>query len=189
MMNPMTLLRQNLEKERPLRAFTLVETLVAITIVLTAITGPLYVVQQSLSASRHAREQLVASSLAQEGVEFVRAIRDSNYIYNMTTGGARAWFAGLDGTAGSSGTYANCITGDCVIDSTQNTVSRTVAPLYLSTTGLYNQAGAGTATGFTRTVRLTAVSVDEMAIVVTVSWISKGQTRSVVLNEHLYNWL
>lgn len=177
----------------PMRGFTLVETLVAITVVVTAMVGPLYAVQQSLNASRTAREQLIASSLAQEGVEYVRAIRDSNYLYFLRTGGARSWLAGLDGTGGS----VNCITATCVIDPTQdmqNAVTRTStpSPLYLSSTNLYTQvAVVPTPTKYTRTVLLTPVSgsVTEMTVTVVVSWTTKNQTRNVTITERLHNWL
>ena len=110
------------------RGFTLVETLVAITIIALAIVGPLYAVQQSLNVSRVSRDQLVASALAQEAVEYVRSIRDGNYLYNLRTGAARSWLYGIDGTAGST----NCSIARCVVDPTQNTVSRSISPLRTS---------------------------------------------------------
>lgn len=173
------------------KGFTLVETLVAITVVVMAIVGPLYVVQQSLNVSRSARDQLVASSLAQEGVEFVRGARDSNYIRNLASPGSRTWLAGFDGTVGGTATYADCIAADCVIDATQNTVSRTITPLYLSATGLYNQAGSGTQTAYTRRIRLTAVpgSATEMTLTVTVTWTTRGVPYTITLTERLHNWL
>jgi prepilin-type N-terminal cleavage/methylation domain-containing protein len=169
----------------PMRGFTLVETLVAITVVVTAMVGPLYAVQQSLNASRTAREQLIASSLAQEGVEYVRSIRDNNYLFVLRTSSPRSWLFGLDGTGGS----VDCISATCVIDPTQNTVSRTVGPLYLSSTNLYNQASSGTITKYTRTVQLTPVSSTEMTLTVIVTWTSKNQTRNVTITERLHNWL
>lgn len=173
------------------RGFTLVETLVAITVIATAITGPLYAVQQSLNASRSARDQLIASSLAQEGVEFVRNMRDGNSLRNMQAPGSRNWLSTFDGTAGGAASYANCITAPCVIDATQYTVSRTITPLYLSATNLYNQQQSGTATPFTRTVLLTAVagSVTEMTVTVTVSWSTKNVPYTVTITERLHNWL
>lgn len=171
-----------------MRGFTLVETLVAITVVVTAMVGPLYAVQQSLNASRTAREQLIASSLAQEGVEYVRTIRDSNYLYVLRTSSPRSWLFGFDGTGGSE----NCITAACVIDPTQNTVSRSVGPLYLSPTNLYTQVAiVPTPTKYTRTVLLTPVSgsVTEMTLTVIVTWTSKNQTRNVTITERLHNWL
>lgn len=170
----------------PMRGFTLVETLVAITVVVTAMVGPLYAVQQSLNASRTAREQLIASSLAQEGVEYVRAKRDSNYLFVLRTGSTRSWLYGLDGTGGS----VNCTSATCVIDPTQLTVSRTIGPLYLSPTNLYTQvAVVPTPTKYTRTVLLTPVSVSEMTVTVIVTWTTKNQTRNVTITERLHNWL
>lgn len=173
------------------RGFTLVETLVAITIIAVAIIGPLYAVQQALNASRVARDVLIASSLAQEGVEYVRAVRDGNYITNLISPGSRNWLSGFDGTAGGTATYANCITADCVVDPTQNTISRTITALYLSSAGLYNQQASGQATKFTRRVRLTAVpgSTTEMVVTVTVSWSVLGQTQTVTVTDRLHNWL
>ena len=174
-------------RSAPLRAFTLVETLVAITVILTALVGPLYAVQQSLAVSRAARDQLVASSLAQEAVEYVRYVRDSNFLNVLKNGSANSWMHGLDGTGGST----NCMSAPCVIDPTQATVSRTITPLYLSATGLYNQAGSGTVTRFTRTVQLAQVagSPAEMTVTVTVTWTQLGQSRTVTVVDRLHNWL
>lgn len=171
-----------------MRGFTLVETLVAITVIVTAMVGPLYAVQQALNASRSARDQLVASSLAQEGVEYVLGMRDSNYLYLLANpGSSRSWLYGVDGTGGST----NCITAACVVDPTQNTVSRTIAPLYLSATNLYNQAGSGAQTLYTRKVQLSTVSgsATEMIVTVTVTWTAKNQTRNVTITERFHNWL
>lgn len=174
------------------RGFTLVETLVAITVIMTAIAGPLYAMQQTLKMSQSSRDQLVASSLAQEGVEFVRAIRDNNYLYNnylyvIGTGQERSWLFGIDGTDSST----NCITANCVVDPTQNVVSRTIEPLYLSTTGLYNQKATGAVTPFTRTVRITRIggTMTEVSVVVQVSWESRGTAQNVTITDHLHDWL
>ena len=52
--------------------FTLIEMLVGITILLVAVIGPLYTAFQGVSLSLLARDQITASFLAQEGIEFVR---------------------------------------------------------------------------------------------------------------------
>ena len=57
------------EKEHP---FTLVETLIAISIVTIAISGPMLSASRALIAANIARDQLTASYLAQEGIEYVR---------------------------------------------------------------------------------------------------------------------
>jgi type II secretory pathway pseudopilin PulG len=60
--------------------FTLVETLVAITILMIAIAGPLTVAEKGLSAVIYARDQLMASYLAQDAMESIKNIVDTNEI-------------------------------------------------------------------------------------------------------------
>lgn len=181
----------------PVRAFTLVETMVAIAIIAISIVGPLYALEKGVIASYAARDKLAASALAQEGVEYVHGIRDSNYLYNL---GApivpRSWLYGLDGTGGP-----NCVNGGaCVIDAITptNTVTAcsspsTCPPLRLSAAGVYTQAsnGSNVASKFTRTVALTSVGSDgrEMKVTVTVKWKTGLVNYSVSVSENLQNWL
>lgn len=165
------------------RGFTLVETLVAITILMIAIVGPFYSLQQAITASQVSRDNLIASSLAQEGVEYVYFIRNSNYL------AGRAWDAGLSSCQGSRG---------CMVDPTQNTISQCAtgswpaggcAALRLSPTGLYTQSGSYPTTRFTRKVEVQTVSATQMKVVVTVLWSTNRANYSIVLTEDLYNWL
>lgn len=168
------------------RGFTLVETLVAITIIATALVGPFYAVQQALNASRNARDQLIATSLAQEGIEYVRSIRDSNYLYNIANVTPRSWLYRLDGTGGSDCLDAPAV---CVVDPVEDTVSTNITSLYLNTDDVYTQQSEGTLTVFRRTVQLTTVSATEVQVSVTVTWTTKGQARSSTVSENLNNWL
>ena len=177
----------------PSRGFTLVETMVAVAIVGIAIVGPLYTVQKGVVAAYVARDRLVASSLAQEGAEYVHAIRDNNFLYNIANPGSpRSWLYGLNGAGGSTdctGTYG------CRVDPPQNTVTvctATCSPLNLSSAGIYNHqalSGGNVATKFTRTVTLTAVSTTEAKVTVTVTWVTVGVPYSVTVTENLQNWL
>ena len=60
---------------------TLIETLVAITILTVAIVSPMSLTMQSLSASYYARDQVIAFNLAQEAIESLRARRDANILH------------------------------------------------------------------------------------------------------------
>jgi len=175
------------------RGFTLVETLIAITILTTAIVGPFAVAQGVLATSYTARDQLIASSLAQEGVEYVRYIRDSNFLTNYH-GGAVTWLNGLDGTNGPN-CYYQSSTKSCVIDAGAQTVqqcaSNTCAelPLYVNSANRYTETVVANQTErFTRVVQLRAISAHETQVIVTVSWNNHG-AHSVQINDDLQNWL
>ncbi len=173
-----------------MRGFTLVETLVAITVIATAMVVPLYSVQQSLNISRVARDQLIASSLAQEGIEYVREMRDSNYITNASAPGSRTWLAGIDGTQGGTQESANCQSPNvCYIDFRANEVTRNGGVLYLDSNNLYNQENQGLPTVFRRTLTYTSISATEVNLVVTVSWTTKGMPYTFTISERLHDWL
>jgi prepilin-type N-terminal cleavage/methylation domain-containing protein len=58
------------------KGFTLVETLVAVTILLLVITGPLTISMSTARSTEFASEQVVAFFLAQEGAELAQKARD-----------------------------------------------------------------------------------------------------------------
>jgi prepilin-type N-terminal cleavage/methylation domain-containing protein len=165
--------------------FTLVETLVAISILMISIVGPMYSIYRALQATYISRDELAATGLAQEGAEYVRNVRDSNYL--ATLGGtATPWLQNL----------SNCQTiNGCTVDtftrysSTPQACSTVCTPLYINVGGQYTQQVGGTKTHFTRTVTITNPTSIEAIVNVKVSWITNHVTYSVIVNEHLYNWL
>lgn len=59
-----------------LKAFTLVEALVAISILMIAIASPMTLAQKGLSTATLSKDQMIASFLAQDAIEAVKNIRD-----------------------------------------------------------------------------------------------------------------
>ncbi len=182
------------------KGFTLVETMVAVTVLAIALVGPFTAVQHALSASYVARDELIASSLAQEGMEYVRSIRDNNYLNGRTWMDDLSTFTNCFGINPSGYCTVDPTRGDIHTDSTQNPAMvgygniNNVPPLYLSTIGLYNQQNIGTKTRFTRSVRITCLggscaTATEVQVVVTVSWISARQSYSVTVTDNLRDWL
>lgn len=179
---------------RSLPGFTLVETLIAITILMTAIVGPFTVAQGVLATSYTARDQLIASSLAQEGVEYVRYIRDSNFLSTIH-GTTVTWLNGLDGNNGPNCYYQSSLKS-CAIDpggvtTVQQCTNNTCAelPLYINSANRYTLTPVVNQTArFTRIVQLRALSARETQVIVTVTWNSHG-AHSVQIVDDLQNWL
>ncbi|MDP2593887.1 MAG: type II secretion system protein [bacterium] len=183
--------------------FTLVETLVAVTILTIAVVAPLYVANRAIVSSQIARDQLVASYLAQEGIEYVRTMRDHEFLVAYRAGGATisddAWDAFISGS--SSGSIASCITTTCTLDpakpmGTGSGLALTpcsdsaCGPLYLSN-GVYTQQSnipGSSVTPFTRTVQATLASGNDMRIVSMVRWTSRGTLYTVSIYDHLVPW-
>ncbi len=189
------------------KGFTLVETLVAISIVMITLVGPFQAVEHALSASYISRDELIGSSLAQEAVEYVLNLRDNNYLWNNANpGNLRSWTYGFDGTSGTP----NCVTpNQCVVDPFQSTVvscpggSCATLPLYIASSGasqpyLYNQSTTGVPSRFTRSIQLcyiqsngscTAALSNEAKLTVTVTWSTANQPHTTTVTEYLENWL
>lgn len=172
------------------QGFTLVETLVAIAILMIAIVGPYYSVQQAITASYVSRDSLIATSLAQEGAEYIYFIRDNNYLATPSN----LWTQGMDNCLVSMHPYG------CTVDPSQTLPANALAyctssvcpALNLNTTsGIYTQAAGSPATKFTRTVKVTAVPShpEEMIITSQVSWTTNHSSYTTTVTENIYNWL
>src|SRR3989344_2234390 len=60
-----------------MKGFTLIETLIAVLLLSTAITGPLTIASKGLTVTLVAKDQFIAFYLAQDAMEQVRFLRDS----------------------------------------------------------------------------------------------------------------
>ncbi|MBX9765608.1 hypothetical protein K2X83_03130 [Patescibacteria group bacterium] len=166
------------------RGFTLIETFVASAILLVSLAGPLSIAAQALRTSYYARDQVTAFYLAQEGLEYVRAKRDQNYLASP----AQPWMTGL-----MTGEQICTAPAVCNVDFPNFThlvcVGGVCAPLRINQdTFLFNTA-LGNPSLYTRKLTLTQVSADEVNAKVTISWVSAGINRAFTISENFFNWL
>ena len=188
-----------------MKGFTLIEAMVAVTILTFAVAGPLFSAGRAIVAAETARDQLIASYLAQEGIEYVRAMRDNEYLAAYQAGGAsvssNAWNSFL--TGGNAGSITQCRATTCILDpaaqggmgtgsgfSLQPCSGSSCTPLFLAN-GIYTQQSGITGavqTPFTRTIQSVAVSAYDERIVSTVSWSFHEVPYSVTITDHLTPW-
>lgn len=158
------------------KGFTLIEVLAAMFIMLMGAVGVFGLIARTVTFNSSVNSQLVASYLAQEGLEIVRNMRDANFLA-IHKGAGGQWNAGLTSCEAGCGADYN----DVALGSFQDT------PLKLSN-GLYTY-DAGTDTIFTRKIAIDSATTDLLRVSVDVSWQDKGNTRRVLGATELYNWL
>lgn len=178
--------------------FTLIETLIAISLLMIAIVAPMSLAEQSLMSAYYARDQITASYLAQEGIEAVRAVRDGNILqealWNSSSSGSPPdLFAGIPiggyftiDAHTNPPTLAACSSNPC---STSESTLRTDGELY-------GYDSTWTPTNFQRVASATVVRYDsnnipqEIRVTVTVTWRTGSyQTRSIALSDNFYRWV
>lgn len=168
------------DNTKPRKGFTLIETLVAIAILLIAVVGPMSVIGGSLSQTSTIRDQSIAINLAQEGVEVVRQKRDSNMI-NAWGGGGATWSDGI--IAGYN--TVNSVSGG-ILFSCSGTCTINQQLVYQDAAGWYSQGSGGIPTKFNRVVRISDISSMEKGILSEVTWSIGGTLKSVKVEESIF---
>lgn len=178
------------EKNNYKKAFSLLETLVAIAVLMIAIIAPIGLASRSIRASVLTRDTFIASFLAAEAIEFVRNARDENVI------NGDFWLQDL---------LPDCASWDdgCTIDVTQLGIGNSIqdctpflpnpcpAVKYHDSnappgTAYRYQHQNGDDTKFIRTVRIADLEVsNDAAVEVTVEW---DGAHSLVLQENIFPW-
>lgn len=104
-----------------LKGFTIIESLVAVSVLMIAVTGPLALAARGLSYSQYAKDQITAFYLASEAIEAVKNIRDANMIdpQDDGNGNKKDW---LGRALNGSGGFSKCdnINNPCYFDVWKN---------------------------------------------------------------------
>ncbi len=166
------------------RGFTLLEVLIALFVFTIGILGAFLWISRTTSLAATPGRQLVATYLAQEALEIVRNIRDTNFleIQAIQAGFPIDWREGLLGCETETG---------CEADYDDSILTAATGPLrllLLDSNGYYNY-DSGNETLFTRKITVTPQEDDKVEIVAEVSWQEKGINHKRTAATELYNWL
>lgn len=172
------------------KGFTLVETLVAVSILLGAIITPMVIASQGIAITTYARDQVIAAYLAQDAVEYIIAKKKQNTFDSVINESPTIWLNGLYQCEGPEG---------CTIDTTlalgtSNNASQCsggVCPAlnYNTVTGAYgHQSGADwISSRFTRKIYgFVLDNPSEAVLVVIISWKNGATQRSFTLKTNIY---
>ena len=173
------------------RGFTLIESLVALSILALAIVGPLSLASTALSAAQISRDQLVAFYLAQEGLEVIRNQRDTNRLNGAIWTNSWMLCSGLAPCAvlvdGSKDNVLERIR-TCSPPTLAQCLNQSSSALhYLTGEKLYTHS-QGDPTDFKRAIELEKIGNEDTEYKLTskVTWVMKGgRERNVILIEYI----
>ncbi len=188
--------------------FTIVEVLISLTIFSIAVAGVITVAVQGNLNVNAARNRVTASYLADEGIELMRALRDTavvsagvgsedagwNNFVSMVVSDSLICSPGIPCDIDPTDLFSS--TDTAFPNSTSIVACSTAAPyagfcplVYNASSGYYtDRTTDADLSGFSRS--LTAVQATPNAVLITskVQWPEGTITRSVTQSETLYNW-
>jgi Tfp pilus assembly protein PilV len=180
-----------LSKDHKKTGFTLVEALVAVSILMVAVVSPMSIAQRGLTSAIYSKDQMTASFLVQDALEFIKNRRDQVGLSNQqNTNSVIGDWLNLDAV------LKNCINMVCDVDTANSiTVNGTIPPLKMVKNNdvfmYYGHPNDNSIDSrFTRTITITWPAVaggntDEALVDVKVSW-DGGQ--SVEMSDYIYNY-
>jgi type II secretory pathway pseudopilin PulG len=172
------------------RGFTIVETLIAITILMIAIAGPLVVATKGLTSAAVSKNQMIASYLAQESMEVIKSVRYNNDV------GTTAWLTGFQDCRQEIGNFCDAasISDNDPAPSFNLTCSSGTprgCEIYYDTDTGYNHLDEGYKTAFRRYFQLenndTPGEADEKIVHVYVEWEEGRVPYQIHLTSQLIN--
>jgi len=160
----------------------LLEMITALSVILTGVLSIISLAMSQSQAYQDATYRLVASSLAWEGIEAVRSIRDSNWLSSSSN-----WDAGLV-SGGEDVTATPILGGDSwSLDWVPNDIGKPETQIFYNN-GLYTHESSSVSLPYYRLIKVNSEGVDKKDVVSEVRWQERGRWHSVEVEEWLYNW-
>jgi len=157
---------------------SILEVVIAMMIITMGMVGVLSLVIKNVEAQYINKNVLMASGLAQEGLELVRNARDLNW---LTLG--NAWNQDIVG----DGTYVMDYEGLTSINTAINSIDEAGARLYIDDNGFYTHAETASSTNFYRLITV----VDQggyLDIKCAIRWKDGVRDHNYTAETYLYNW-
>lgn len=154
--------------------FTLMEIIVAVAVIAIALGASIALISFSVSGIITGKSKIIATNLAQEGLEIVRNIRDSNWVsYKRSPDN---WREGL-----GQGNWR-------VQYNRTELLYAASTPLRVNSAGFY-QYDQGTDSLFYRRINIQHIGDNQIKVTAQITWQEKGRSQSIVVEDRLYNWL
>ena len=159
-------------QDKSSKGFTLLEMIFTIFILTVGIVGIYGAITRMISQSADVSDRLIASYLAQEGIEITRNLRDGN------------WLEGVDWDTGIDDAVIDCSAGcEADFNETSEMIAYADRFLYFNANGFYSYTGADQ-TKYKRKIIVTNLTATSVSVKVEVYWDDK----TLSVEERLHNW-
>jgi len=183
------------------KGFSLVEMLVAISILFIATTPALFLASQGTSTMVYSKNAVTAKFLAEEGMEYMNNQRDSNLLkIGLGQSLAGGWIDRIHDRCSltefstscrvdphSPGSIVACATNDADCDVLR--IYNAPPDTNQETKYSHNQSPGWTVSIFRRNVTTVLVTPNEIEVTVTVRWMDKNQPKTFELKQNFFNLL
>ncbi|MFC1686560.1 hypothetical protein ACFLZS_01365 [Patescibacteria group bacterium] len=173
------ILRQN-------KGQSLVETLIAIGVIVVGLVGVMALVVSAVAAGRISKEIVTATNLGREGIEVVREIRDSNWMQEESwtkeiIGGGNVRYARANFNAKKNQWELESATSTDLFDNEYK--------LYFS--DYYSHDSSGDETSYYRMIEIQKdiAEADQLIIKSHIGWLEQGKEKEIILEDVLTDWL
>ncbi len=192
------------------QGFTLIETLIAVFLLTLTVGGLMTMAANGYYSVRYARNQIVADTLLQESMEYIRNSRDTNIQQNGTWS---QWVANFNvssnGTSLGGANTQGCFTGSgtsgtgCIVDPYTSgahvrACGATCEKIILYPSGLYGYAsspytsslasGTPATTSYVRTISVQQNGPEQLTVTGTIQWLNGSASKTLTQSMLLTSW-
>lgn len=156
------------------KGFSIIEIIIILFIIAIGLLGLLSLIIQNIQSQGYNQRNFVAYQLAQEGIELIRMVRDTNWLqgesFNEGLMDGEYVMGYLDDLPQPAGENAS----DLILRQEQD--------------GFYQHGGVAPSSGFSRKIILLRENANTLSVLVQITWQDKGRNAFYDLETELYDW-